>query len=52
MDKVKGNATAERAPRPGWGQLPTVTTAAPEMEEGCFGTVVCNKEHTDAAAHV
>lgn len=44
--KLKGNATAERAPRPGWGQLPTGTTAAPEMEEGC------NKGHTDAAAHV
>ena len=39
-------------PTQGWGQLPTVTTAAPEMEEGCFGTAVCNKEHTDAAAHV
>lgn len=52
--EAKANATAERAPHPGWGHtdLPTVTAAAPEMKEGCFGMAVCNKEHTDATAHV
>lgn len=25
---------------------------SPRKEEECFGMVVCNKEHTDAAAHV
>lgn len=50
MVKVKGNAAA---PRPVRGQLPTVTAAAPENGRGGrFGTVVCNKEHTDATAHV
>lgn len=44
--EVKGNA-----PHPGWGHLAAVTTT-PEMEEGYFGSAVCNNEHTDAAAHV
>lgn len=27
--KLKGNATGERGPHPGWGLLPTVIAAAP-----------------------
>lgn len=50
--KLKGNSTALKAPRPGWGRLPTVTAAAPEEEEKFSGAEVCNKRHTEAAAHV